>query len=268
MAIMALYSAATGMRALSTQLDVTANNLANANNNGFKSSRVNFEDLMYDYKQQPGVQNAAGDIRPTGIAVGLGTRVSGTQLDMSQGSAVATGRDLDVFIQGDGFFQVKTPPGQGDGLGYTRTGIFYANPDGVLVMNSSDGYKLDPQIQLPANTTAVDIMSDGRVFATVAGQTNPTEAGQIQLARFVNPQGLKQVGGNLYQRTDASGPAITANPGSEAMGTLLKGSLEASNVDPVKELVDLIKTQRTFELNSQSIQASDQMLQIVGNLRH
>ncbi|MEI8195357.1 MAG: flagellar basal-body rod protein FlgG, partial [Phycisphaerae bacterium] len=249
MAIMALHSASTGLRALSTQLDVVSNNLANANNDGFKASRVNFEDLFYQNRQQPGVQNAQADIRPTGISIGLGTRVSGTQLDMSQGSAIETGRPLDVMISGNGFFQVKSLPNQGDGLSYTRTGKFFVNANGDLVLNSSDGFKLDPPINVPTNTTAIDIGQDGRVFATQPGSTTPTEVGQIQLATFVNPQGLLQIGGNLYQKTDASGQATLSNPGSETAGTLKSGFVEASNVDPVRELVDLIKTQRTFELN-------------------
>jgi flagellar basal-body rod protein FlgG len=267
MAIIALNSAATGMQALSTKLDVIANNLANAENNGFKASRVNFEDLFYEERQQPGVQNLQGDIRPTGIYVGLGTKVSGTQLNMAQGSAVATGRSLDVMIQGDGFFQVRVPPTQGDGLAYTRAGQFYVNANSQLVLNSSSGYLLDPPISIDPTATSVDITEDGRVWVTTPGSTDSTEAGQIQLARFPNPQGLKQVGSDLFQRTDASGNATLASPNTQGTGTLRSGYLEASNVDPVNELVDLIKTQRTFEMNSQSIQAADQMLQQLANLR-
>jgi flagellar basal-body rod protein FlgG len=268
MALIALHSAATGLQALSTKLDVIANNLANAENNGFKASRVNFEDLFYEERQQPGVQNLQGDLRPTGIYVGLGTRVSGTQLNMAQGSAVSTGRNLDVMIQGDGFFQVKVPATQGDGLAYTRAGQFYVNANGNLVLNSSNGYMLDPPISIDPTATGIDITQDGRVFVTTPGSTDSAEAGQIQLARFANPQGLKEIGGDLFQRTDASGTASLVAANSEGTGTLQSGYLEASNVDPVNELVDLIKTQRTFEMNSQSIQAADQMLQTVANLRH
>jgi flagellar basal-body rod protein FlgG len=267
MAIIAMNSAATGLRALSTQLDVISNNIANANNDGFKSSRVNFEDILYDYQQEPGTKNANNDIRPTGIAVGYGTRISGTQLNMTQGSATQTGGDLDVMIKGNGFFQVKTPAGQGDGLAYTRTGKFFINSEGSLVLNSSEGYKLEPPITIPATATNIAIGQDGRVTYMEAGSTATTEAGQIKLARFANPQGLLQIGGNLFQRSDASGPVQTLDPGTEGVGTLQQGFVETSNVDPVKELVDLIKTQRTFELNSQSIQAADQMLQQIGNLR-
>jgi flagellar basal-body rod protein FlgG len=187
---------------------------------------------------------------------------------MTQGSVVTTGRPLDVVIDGDGFFRVKTTAGQGDGFAYTRTGTFFTNPDGDLVLNGSNGYKVDPPIKIDQNATQISIGNDGRVLVTISGQTNQTDAGTIQLAKFVNPQGLIQVGGNLFQASDASGPAQMLNPGLQGAGTLQQGALEASNVDPVKELVDLIKTQRTFELNSQSIQAADQMLQQISNLRH
>jgi len=247
---------------------VISNNLANANNNGFKSSRVNFEDLMYQQFQTPGVQNNNSDVRPIGLEVGLGTRVSGTQLNFAQGNPVQTGRPLDVMIQGDGFFRVKTLPSQGDGFAYSRTGSFFVNPDGKLVLNGSNGYLLDPPITIPNNATAVDIGSDGRVYATLPGTTTPAQQGQIQLTRFVNPQGLVQLGGNLYQRSDASGEPLLDNPGNQGLGTLQSSALEASNVDPVGELVNLIQTQRVFELNSQSIQAADQMMQVVSNLRH
>lgn len=268
MAIMALHSSATGLRALSTQLDVIANNLANANNNGFKSSRVNFEDLFYQNFQQPGVQtNGSSDTRPVGLMVGLGTRVSSTQTDFSQGSAVETKGPLDLFIQGDGFFQVKVLQGQGDGFAYTRTGSFAQDKDGNLVLLLGDGYKLDPAVTIDKNATKVDVSQDGRIFFTIPGQSSPVAGPQLQLARFSNPAGLLQIGSNLFQKTDASGEPKLANPGSEGAGILRQGFLEASNVDPVKELVDLIKTQRTFELNSQSIQASDQMLQQISNLR-
>ena len=239
MAIIALHSAASGLSALSTQLDVIANNLANANNNGFKGSRVNFEDLIYQYQQVPGAKDSIGDTRPTGVAVGLGTRVAGTQLDLAQGAPLTTNRQLDLCIEGDGLFQVKVLPSQGNGLAYTRTGSFFVNEQGNLVLNSQDGYLLDPQIKIPTNTTDITISSDGRVLATVAGTNTQTQAGQIQLAHFTNPQGLLQIGGNLYQQTDASGPPTLIDPGQPGVGTLLQGALESSNVDPVTQLVDM-----------------------------
>jgi flagellar basal-body rod protein FlgG len=267
MAIIALQSAATGMRALEQQLDVISNNIANANNDGFKASRANFEDIMYQYERMPGAKNAIGDVLPAGIGIGYGTQISATQLDMSKGSPIVTGKDLDVYIDGDGLFQVKLAEGQGDGLGYTRTGKFFVNDKGEMVLNGSGGYKLDPPITIPNNTTKVSIGEDGRVLCTVAGNSAAQDVGQIQIARFPNPQGLVQIGGNLYQRSDASGAPVLTVPGKEGAGCLAQGQVESSNVDPVKELVELIKTQRTFELNSQSLQAADQMLQQACNLR-
>ncbi|HVX86031.1 MAG TPA: flagellar basal-body rod protein FlgG [Phycisphaerae bacterium] len=268
MAYIAMNSAATGLKALSTQLDVISNNIANANNDGFKGSRANFEDVLYQYYQEPGVKNTDGDIRPIGLGVGYGTRISGTELDMSQGTLTQTGNPLDVAIEGDGFFQLKTLSTQGDGFAYTRTGKFFVNPDGNLVLNSGDGYLLQPPVSIPSGATGITIGKDGRVSYVEQGATTATQGPQIQLAHFVNPQGLVQVGGNMFQQSDASGPVQLTNPGQNGVGILQQGSVEGSNVDPVTELVNLIKTQRTFELNSQSIQAADQMLQQVNNLRH
>jgi flagellar basal-body rod protein FlgG len=265
MAIIALHSAATGLKALSSQLDVISNNIANANNNGFKANRANFEDLMYQYLQDPGAKNALGDTIPNGIGVGYGVRLSSTQIDMTQGSVVGqTNSPYDLCINGDGFFRVRVLSSQGDGLAYTRTGVFTVNRDNELV-TASGGYKLDPAITIPEGATNVVIGQDGRITATVDGEQQDVTT--MQLSRFPNPQGLMQIGGNLYQQTEASGPPTTGTPGSDSLGTLLQNALEASNVDPVRELVDLIKTQRTFELNSQTIQAADQMLQQISNLR-
>lgn len=267
MAIMAMQSASSGLRALSTQLDVIANNLANSNNDGYKSSRANFEDLLYQQVQQPGTQNANSDTRPVGLQIGLGTRISGTELDFTQGSPVTTNSQLDMAINGPGFFRVKVLQGQGDGIAYTRTGKFFMNADGALVLNSGDGYMLDPSITIPKNAQSITISKDGRVYATLAGSANATQQGQIQLTRFVNPQGLLQIGGNLYQQTSASGDPITNNPGLNGMGTVQQGAVEASNVDPTTELVNMIKTQRCYELNSQAIQTANQMLQQLATLR-
>ncbi|MEX0652912.1 MAG: flagellar basal-body rod protein FlgG [Phycisphaeraceae bacterium] len=267
MAITALHSASTGLSALSTGLDVISNNLANINTKGFKGSRVNFEDLIYQEKAQPGVENANGDERPTGIYVGLGTRVSGTQIDFEQGDFVETGRPLDLAVEGNGFFQVNILEEQGTGIGYTRAGNFFVNPDGDVVLGNADGPRLEPPINVPAETLKVQITNDGTVFAQVPGQVDPVEVGQVELAGFVNPAGLKAIGGNLYTETAASGPAIVGAPGEGQFGTIIQGFLEGSNVNPVTELVELIKTQRAFELNSQSIQAADEALQVVSNLR-
>lgn len=267
MAITALHSAATGLRALSTRIDVVANNLANAETNTFKRSRVNFEDLMYTMLKQPGATNAAGEVSPAGIYVGLGTKISNTQLDMSQGPMENTGNNLDVGIQGQGFFKVKLMDSIGGGVGYTRNGNLFVNKDGELVLGSGDGYKIIPAIKFPQGTTDISISSDGTVNATQGVTNKKILVGQLTLTQFVNPQGLNQLGGGIYTETDSSGKPFDTKPGKLGTGTLLQGYLEGSNVDPVKELVTLIKTQRAFELNSQSIQTADQAMQTIANLR-
>ncbi len=267
MAIQALNSAATGLRALSTRIDVVANNLANAETTAFKRSRVNFEDLMYQTLKQPGALNSTGDVSPTGIFVGLGTKVSNTTIDTEQGSLENSNGPLDVGISGNGFFMVKTIPSIGEGTAFTRAGNFVLNRDGDLVLNVGDGYRLIPPINIPRGSTDINISLDGTISYKRQGQTASTVAGTLRIAQFTNPQGLKLVGGSLYTKTEASGEPIETNPGEDGAGQTLQGYLEASNVDPVKELIGLIKTQRAFELNSQSIQAADQALQTIGNLR-
>lgn len=267
MAITALHSAATGLRALSTRIDVVANNLANAETTAFKRSRVNFEDLFYLMLKQPGATNAAGEVSPAGIFVGLGTRISNTQLDLEQGSLESTNRQLDVGIQGEGFFKVKIMDTVGNGVGYTRNGNFFINNKGELVLGMGDGYKLIPPITIPTGATDISISTDGTINYLKAGSVTKQKAGQLQLTQFVNPQGLNLLGGSIYTETESSGAPVTSNPGEQGAGTILQGFLEGSNVDPVKELVTLIKTQRAFELNSQSIQTADQALQTIGNLR-
>lgn len=267
MAITALHSAATGLRALSTRIDVVANNLANAETTAFKRSRVNFEDLPYLCLEQPGTTAANGDVSPAGTYVGLGVRISNTQLDLEQGSLENTGRQLDVGISGQGFFKIKILPSIGDGFGYTRNGNFFVNKDGELVLGMGDGYKVEPKITIPKGTTEISISQDGRVEVLVAGSKNKQSVGQMQLYQFINPQGLNLLGGSIYTETESSGQAQESKPGENGAGQVLQGFLEASNVDPVKELVTLIKTQRAFELNSQSIQTADQALQTIGNLR-
>jgi flagellar basal-body rod protein FlgG len=267
MAITALNSAATGLRALSTAIDVTANNLSNAETQAFKRQRVNFEDLMYETFKQPGTTNTSGDLSPAGIFVGLGTRISNTQLDLSQGSLDNTGQNTDVAIQGNGFFKVKILNTIGDGTAYTRNGAFFVNSNGQLTLGMQDGYTLLPPITLPTGASNVSIDQQGNVTYTPQTGTKTQTAGQIPLYQFVNPQGLNLMGGSIYTETDASGPPLTSKPGENGAGTLQSGFLEESNVDPVKELVSLIKTQRSFELNSQSIQTADQVLQTVDNIK-
>jgi flagellar basal-body rod protein FlgG len=267
MAVIALHSAATGLSALSTEIDVIANNLANVNTNSFKAARVNFEDLLYQELAQPGVENANGDQRPAGIQVGLGVKVSNTERSFAQGPAINTNRSLDLMIDGNGFFPVDILEDEGDGIGYTRAGNFFVNSDGELVLGNADGPRLEPAISIPPEATNIDITADGQVFVNVPGQVDPQNVGQIQLSIFINPNGLRPLGGNIYVETQASGPPIEGNPGEDGIGTIQQGFLEGSNVDPVTELISLIKAQRAFEMNSQTIQAADQALQVVANLR-
>jgi len=267
MAVVALHSAATGLSALSTELDIIANNLANANTTGFKAMRANFEDLLYQEKAQPGVENANGDESPSGLYVGLGTRISNTQLDPAVGSPIETGRDLDVMIEGKGFFQVATRPDVGDGVGYTRAGNFFVNSEGDVVLGNSNGPRLVPPINVPEDAISVAISPDGVVQVELPGEVELQEIGTLQLASFVNTPGLTSIGGNLFIESEASGPPIVGAPGEGTFGSVLHKFLESSNVDPVRELVTMIKTQRAFEMNSQSIQAADNVLQVIGNLR-
>ena len=267
MAIIALHSAATGLSALSTSLDVIANNLANANTDGYKSSRANFQTLFYEERAQPGTENANGDQRPTGLYVGLGVKVSGTQVDFGQGAPRQTGRELDVAIDGEGFFRVEVGDLSPDGFAYTRAGNFSLNADGEIVLATDEGRRLEPLLTIDENVTGISIGTDGTVSVQTTDSIEPDEIGQIEIATFINPAGLKQIGENLYIQSAASGEALIGEPGVDGRGVLRQSFLEASNVDPVVELVDLIRTQRAFELNSQSIQAADEVLQTVGNLR-
>lgn len=267
MAIIALHSASTGLSALNTELDVIANNLANSNTQGFKGSRVNFQDLLYEERAQPGIENANGDQRPTGLYVGLGTKVSGTIIDWTQGSLLPTQMPLDLAIQGKGFFQVQISDDVGEGLAYTRAGNFSVNRDGDIVLASDQGRRLDPPINVGTEGGDVQIDATGRVYVTDDTGISQDTGQQIELAIFTNPSGLRQIGENLYLPSEASGDPELGEPEVGGRGTTQQGFLESSNVDPVKELVKLIQTQRAFELNSQSIQAADEVLQQVGRLR-
>ncbi len=265
MSIRTLYSAASGMDAHLFQLDVIANNLANAGTTGFKRSRAEFEDLFYEHIKLPGAQAVPAQT-PTGISVGLGAGVRATQVDFREGNLQETGNPLDIAILGDGFFQIQDPNG-GDPL-YTRAGTFSKNSEGNIVMTSAQtGRLLEPAINLPPTAINISITANGEVWYQEAGVATLTQAGQIQLARFVNNEGLLQVGENLYQATDASGIATVSIPGQDGSGTLKQSFLETSNVEPVRELVELIKTQRHVELNSEALKAGDQMLQLINNLR-
>ncbi len=265
MSIQTLYTAATGMEALETKLDVIANNLANINTVSFKRDRANFEDLFYRYRPLPGGQDSAGNLTPTGIGIGLGSRVSSTQTDFDQGSFQMTGNQLDVAIEGNGFFPVLDPSGE---TLYTRAGNFSVDANGNLVMGSASiGRPLDPAIVIPTDATDIVISPEGLIQVRQYAQTQLSQVGQIQLALFVNPDGLQKLGDNLYRETDSSGTAILSNPGIDGLGVVRQNALESSNVEPVQELIDLITTQRAFELNSQVVQAGDQIMQLITNLR-
>ncbi len=268
MAILALQSAASGLTALNTQLDVVANNLANINTAGYKQSRANFQDLVYIERAQPGVENANGDQRPTGLYVGLGVKVSGTQVNFEQGAPLTTNEPLDLMIQGAGFFQVQVQDETGEGgVAYTRAGNFARNSQGEMVLANDQGRRLEPGINIPDGAESIAIGPTGIVSVTLPGAAAPQEIGQIELAAFVNPAGLKQIGENLYVESAASGPPLLGDPGSENRGSVQQGALEASNVDPTRELIELIRTQRAFEMNSQTIRTADETLRAVGQLK-
>ncbi|MEQ8317356.1 MAG: flagellar basal-body rod protein FlgG [Phycisphaerales bacterium] len=269
MAAIALQSAASGLRALSTRLDVTANNLANVNTEGFKASRANFQDLYYIERQQPGVETATGDQRPTGLYVGLGVKVSGTQVSFEQGAPIETGNDLDIFIEGDGFFRVQVEDSIAPGsVAYTRAGNFTLNADGEIVLANSEGRRLVDGIKIPDNAIRpIEISANGEVWVRVPGSEQLQSAGQIELATFINNKGLKQLGNNLFAETVASGAPQSGAPLEDSRGGLRNNALESSNVDPTRELIELIRTQRAFEMNSQSIRTADEALSTISQLR-
>lgn len=266
MSVQTLYTAATGMDAMQTKLDVIANNLANINTTAFKKDRANFEDLLYRNEVLPGKTDATQQPTPTGTQIGLGTRVQSTTTNFSQGAFQNTGRDLDIAIEGAGFLQVLDPLTQQ--TLYTRSGNLDVNADGNLVIGSAQtGRLLEPQIAIPQDASKIEIGANGEVRVRTEGVTELQQVGQLQLAQFINPDGLLKLGENMYQQTDASSAPIQADPGTQGLGIIQQRVLEASNVEPVQELIDLITTQRGFELNSQAVQAGDQLLQQIVNLR-
>jgi flagellar basal-body rod protein FlgG len=267
MANIALESAATGLSALNTKLDVIANNLANVNTTGFKSSRANFQDLLYIERAQPGVENTNGDQRPTGLYVGLGVKVSGTQVDFEQGTLINTGRDLDIAVEGEGFLKVKVEDSLAGGFAYTRAGNLAINKDGELVLANDQGRRVEPSIKIPEDALRpIHIGTDGKVSILRAGSTTPEELDQLQLTVFINPAGLKQVGENLFVETAASGQPLEGNPGEDNRGLIRQNFLEGSNVDPTRELIEMIRTQRAFEMNSNTIRAADDTLRTIAQL--
>lgn len=252
----ALWVAKTGLDAQQTRMEVISNNLANVNTTGFKSSRASFQDLVYQDVRQPGGQTSQQTQAPSGLMLGTGVRVVGTEKLFTQGNLTQTGNALDVAIQGRGFLQVSMPDGS---IAYTRDGSLHMNSDGQLV--TANGYSLNPAITLPANAQAVTIGSDGTVSVTLPGQSAPTQVGTLQMADFINPAGLQPTGDNLYVETASSGAPQIGQPGLNGMGTLEQGSLETSNVNVVEALVNMIETQRAYEMNSKAISATDSMLQ-------
>ena len=257
-----LWSAATGMQAQTLNIDVISNNLANVSTSGFKKSRADFQDLLYQTLRSPGVSSSADTQVPTGIQVGLGVRPAATQKMFSEGDFSHTENQLDMAIEGNGFFQVTQPNGD---IAYTRAGTFKLDSDGRIV--TSDGYPLEPEITIPADATSVSIGSDGTVTAILPGQTQPSSVGNIELASFINPAGLNNIGRNLYTQSAASGDPTTGTPGEDNFGSIAQGYLEMSNVSVVDEMVNMITAQRAYETNSKTIQASDEMLQTANNLR-
>jgi flagellar basal-body rod protein FlgG len=251
----AFSTAATGMNAQQMVVDNIANNLANLNTVGFKRTQLDFQDLMYLQLAEPGRQVSAGITAPTGTELGCGVRPSSTLKVFTQGEADNTERNLDVMIEGDGFFQVTLPNGE---TRYTRDGSLRVNANSQLV--TSSGYQLSPSITIPSNATSISIGQDGTITVFAGSSTTPTVAGQITLSRFANPSGLRAEGENLLAETAASGTATTGTPGADGIGTLRQGFLERSNVQMVRELVNLITAQRAYEINSRAIKAGDEML--------
>jgi flagellar basal-body rod protein FlgG len=251
----ALFSGASGMHAQTLNMDVISNNLANINTTGFKKSRTEFQDLIYQTIREPGAKSTISTEIPSGIQVGLGVKPVAVNRIFSQGNFKLTSNPLDLVIEGDGFFQVTTPDGT---IAYTRSGSFSRDSTGRIV--TSDGYPMEPALTIPADAISITVGNDGTVSILRPGETESTEVGTIQLVKFVNQAGLKNLGKNLFLNTSTSGDPIQGTPGLEGLGTLAQGYQEMSNVDIVEELVGMIIAQRAYETSSKAIRASDQML--------
>jgi len=259
--IRAMSTAATGMDAQQQRIDVTANNLSNVNTAGFKKSRAEFQDLLYQSVRAPGTSSVQGVRVPTGLQVGQGVRTVATQKMFTQGDMAQTGNQLDIAVEGGGFFQVTMPDGT---QSYTRAGNWTLDDTGRVV--TSDGFAMEPAITVPPDAVNVTVGADGTVSVQQAGQEDSSEIGQIQLASFINPAGLESIGRNFYRRTSASGNPQVGQPGLEGRGTLTQGFLEMSNVKVVEEMINLISTQRAYEVNSKVIQAADEMMRNTSQL--
>ncbi len=256
----ALWIAKTGLEAQQTRMAVTANNLANVNTTGFKRGRAVFEDLLYQNQAQAGAQSSEDTQLNSGLMLGTGVRVVATEKLFNQGNLVQTGNSLDMAIEGRGFFQVLTPDG---GLAYTRDGTFQVNADGDMV--TSKGYAMQPSITIPSDALSVTIGNDGIVSVTQPGVTTPTQLGTIQTVDFINPAGLQPIGQNLFLESGSSGTPQSGTAGQNGLGTIAQGSLETSNVNTVEELVNMIETQRAYEMNSKAISTAEQMLEFANN---
>ena len=256
----ALWIAKTGLDAQQTRMAVVSNNLANVNTTGFKQDRAVFEDLLYQNVRQSGGQSSQDTMLPSGLNLGTGVRVVATEKLFTQGSMLQTGNALDVAIKGRGFFQILKPDGD---LAYTRDGTFQSNDQGELV--TSSGYIVQPGITIPDGAQSISIGVDGTVSVRLAGSAAPTQVGTLETVDFINPVGLQPIGENLFIETAASGTAQPGTPGLNGLGSLVQGSLESSNVNVVSELVNMIETQRAYEMNSKAISTNDQMMQYLNN---
>lgn len=256
-----LHISRTGLDAQQTQLDVIANNLANVGTTGFKKSRAVFEDLLYQVIRQPGAQSSQQTQLPSGFLLGVGVRVVATERIHTQGALQLTGNQLDVAINGRGFFQILLPDGS---IAYTRDGSFQLDSQGTLV--TASGYAVQPNINIPQDAVSITIGRDGTVSVTQPGVAAPTVVGQLQLASFINPTGLQSLGENLFVETAASGPPQVNVPGTNGLGVLNQGMIETSNVNVAEELINMIIAQRAFDMNSRAITVSDQMLQRLGQV--
>jgi flagellar basal-body rod protein FlgG len=260
--IRSLWTSATGMQAQELNIDVISNNLANVNTSGFKKSRAEFQDLLYEIMRPAGAASSQNTTVPTGIQLGHGARPSAVQKIFTQGDFQNTKNELDWAIEGDGFFQIELPSGE---TSYSRAGEFKLDANGQIV--NPDGFPLVPAISVPTNTVSISLGMDGTVSIIQADDPTPVEIGTIQLARFVNPSGLKSLGKNLYSPTEASGNEIVGTPGENGFGPMAQGFLEMSNVSVVDEMVNMITAQRAYETNSKVIQTADDMLQLANNLK-
>jgi flagellar basal-body rod protein FlgG len=258
----ALWTSGTGMNVQQTNLDVIANNIANANTTGFKKSRADFQDLMYQTMRLQGVRTESGNQVPTGVQIGHGASLSAVQKVFLQGDFQQTSNELDIAIEGNGFIQISLPSGD---KAYTRAGALKRDSEGRIC--TSDGYLIEPNVTIPQTATKVSIEADGTISALIEGQSKPQQIGKIDLYTFPNLTGLNAMGKSLFRETEASGAAIAGKAGENGFGTILQGYLEMSNVNIMQEMINLIVGQRAYEVNTKAIQAADEMLQMANNVK-